>query len=196
MPQIERPRETHDAMSHFLRDGTTIHVTDFPPGPRLPSFAQVLRVSASPYGWMARRRERYGDVFSSRFPVFGRWSTWPIPSCSSRSSRADPSVFHAGEANALALGDALGEHSLLTLDEGRHMSQRKLLLPPFHGERVRRYVDLMAEATAEQVESWPLGRPFALRPRMQAITLEVILRAVFGVRDGERMDRFGSASRA
>ena len=165
-------------------------MTPFPPGPPLPSFAQVLRVSASPYGWMARRRERYGDVFSSRFPVFGRVVYVADPELLKQVFTGDSSVFHAGEANALALGDALGEHSLLTLDEGRHMSQRKLLLPPFHGERVRRYVDLMAEATAEQVESWPLGRPFALRPRMQAITLEVILRAVFGVRDGERMDRF------
>ena len=70
------------------------------------------------------------------------------------------------------------------------MSQRKLLLPPFHGESVRRYAEVMAEATAREVDGWPVGREFALRPRMQAITLEVILRAVFGVRDGERMDLF------
>ena len=70
------------------------------------------------------------------------------------------------------------------------MSQRKLLLPPFHGEAVRRYAEVMAEATAREVDGWPVGRAFALRPRMQAITLEVILRAVFGVRDGERMDLF------
>ena len=88
----------------------------------------------------------------------------------------------------MALGDALGEHSLLTLDEGRHMSQRKLLLPAFHGESVRRYAEVMAEETAREVDRWPVGREFPLRPRMQAITLEVILRAVFGVRDGERMN--------
>src|SRR5918995_914159 len=70
------------------------------------------------------------------------------------------------------------------------MSQRKLLLPPFHGESVRRYVDVIAEATGQEVAGWPVGKPFALRPRMQAITLEVTLRAVFGVRDGERMDLF------
>jgi cytochrome P450 len=70
-----------------------------------------------------------------------------------------PSVFQAGEANARALGDALGEHSLLTLDQDRHLSHRKLLLPPSHGESVRRYVDVLA-AEAE-VERWPLGRPFA-----------------------------------
>jgi cytochrome P450 len=70
------------------------------------------------------------------------------------------------------------------------MSQRKLLLPPFHGESVRRYVEVMAEATEREVARWPLGKKIELRPRMQAITLEVILRAVFGVRDGERMDLF------
>ena len=70
------------------------------------------------------------------------------------------------------------------------MSQRKLLLPPFHGESVRRYVEVMAEATAREVATWPVGEEIELRPRMQAITLEVILRAVFGVRDDERMDLF------
>ena len=84
----------------------------------------------------------------------------------------------------------LGRFSLLTLDGDDHMRQRKLLLPPFHGEAVRRYRDLIAEIAAREVERWPVGEPFALRPRMQAITLEVILRAVFGVREEERLARF------
>jgi cytochrome P450 len=70
------------------------------------------------------------------------------------------------------------------------MSQRKLLLPAFHGESVRRYVEVMTQATAAEVERWPLGEPFPLRPRMQVITLEVILRAVFGVRDDQRRQQF------
>jgi cytochrome P450 len=147
-------------------------------------------VTGAPYGWLQRRRERYGDVFSSHFPFFGRVVYVADPEGVKEVFAGDPAVFHAGEANAIVLGDALGDNSLLTLDEGRHMSQRKLLLPPFHGAAVRRYVDVMAEATAREVEGWPTGRAFPLRPRMQAITLEVILRAVFGVRDGERMDLF------
>jgi cytochrome P450 family 135 len=162
----------------------------FPPGPRLPRLLQAARVTAGPYSWMQRRRERYGDVFSSHFPFFGRVVYVADPALVKQVFRGDPKVFHAGEANATVLGDALGEHSLLTLDEGRHLSQRKLLLPPFHGESVRRYTEVMASAAAEEVARWPVGRAFALRPRMQAITLEVILRAVFGVRDGERMDLF------
>jgi cytochrome P450 len=139
---------------------------------------------------MAKRRERYGDVFSSHFPFFGRIVYVADPALVKEVFTGDPATFHAGEANATVLGDALGAHSLLTLDEGRHISQRKLLLPPFHGAAVRRYAETMAEATAREVERWPVGRSFSLRPHMQAITLDVILRAVFGVRDGERMDRF------
>ena len=151
---------------------------------------QAAFVTASPYGWMVKRWRRYGDVFSSRFPIFGRVVYVADPALVKEVFTGDPTVFHAGEANTLALGDALGEHSLLTLDEQRHMSQRKLLLPPFHGESVRRYVEVMAEATEREVARWPLGKEIELRPRMQAITLEVILRAVFGVRDDERMDLF------
>jgi cytochrome P450 family 135 len=161
-----------------------------PPGPKLPRLVQAARLTVEPYGWMRKRRERYGDVFSSHFPFFGRVVYVADPALVKEVFTGDPSVFHAGEANATVLGDALGENSLLTLDEGRHLSQRKLLLPPFHGQAVRRYTDVMAAAAAAEVERWPLGRAFALRPRMQAITLEVILRAVFGVREGERMDRF------
>ena len=152
-----------------------------------------MLVTARPYGWGRAQRRRYGDVFSARFPLYGRVVYVADPAEVKRVFTGDPGIFHAGEANLIALGDAFGRHSLLTLDEGRHLSQRKLLLPPFHGDSVRRYTALMAEATAREVDRWPLGRPFPLRPRMQAITLEVILRAVFGVREGERMDRFREA---
>jgi cytochrome P450 len=163
---------------------------DQPPGPRLPRLVQAALVTAGPYSWMRRRWRRYGECFSSNFPIFGRVVYVADPAEVKRVFMGDPGVFHAGEANASAVGDALGEHSLLTLDEARHLSQRKLLLPPFHGESVRRYAEVMAETTEREVSGWPLGRPFPLRPRMQAITLEVILRAVFGVRDGGRMDLF------
>ena len=151
---------------------------------------QAAFVTASPYGWMVKRWRRYGDVFSSRFPIFGRVVYVADPALVKEVFLGDAKTFHAGEANTLALGDALGDHSLLTLDEERHLSQRKLLLPPFHGESVRRYVEVMAEATEREVATWPIGKEIQLRPRMQAITLEVILRAVFGVRDDARMDLF------
>jgi len=88
------------------------------------------------------------------------------------------------------LEPALGPNSVLTLDEGPHMRQRKLLLPPFHGKRIDAYGELIRKATRETMESWPVGEPFALRPHTQRITLAVIMRAVFGVHDEQRLIRF------
>src|SRR4029079_10271991 len=84
---------------------------------------------------------------------------------------APPAVFHAGEANATMLEPALGPNSVLTLDDEPHLRQRKLLLPPFHGERVRRYGGLIEAVTRQDMESWPVGEPFALRAHTQRITL-------------------------
>jgi cytochrome P450 len=82
----------------------------------------------------------------------------------------------------------LGEHSLLLLDDSAHMEQRKLLLPPFHGKRMQRYGELMAQIAGKEIDTWPSGEPYRLRPRMQAITLEIILRAVFGLEHGARLE--------
>jgi cytochrome P450 len=87
------------------------------------------------------------------------------------------------------LEPALGPHSVLTLDEKEHLRQRKLLLPPFHGEAIRRYGDVIRRVAERDIETWPVGEPFALRPHTQAITLEVILRTVFGVTDPDRLER-------
>jgi cytochrome P450 len=93
---------------------------------------------------------------------------------------------HAGEANTVTR-PMLGERSVLVLDEAPHMEQRKLLLPPFHGERMQAYTEIMERAAAKEIESWPTGQPIALWPRMQAITLEVIVRAVFGFEGAEEV---------
>src|SRR4029077_6850716 len=81
----------------------------------------------------------------------------------------------------------LGEYSLLVLDDAPHMSQRKLLLPPFHGKRMVGYEATMREIAGREIDSWPNGVPLQLRPRMQALTLEIILETVFGVHGGERL---------
>ena len=159
----------------------------YPPGSRLPGVVQAVRFSRDPVGFLERNRRRYGDVFSLSFPGFGRMIYLADPALVKQVFTGDPATFHAGAANARALEPILGKFSLLTLDREDHMRQRKLLLPPFHGEAVQRYRDLIAEITTRDVERWPVGEPFALRPRMQAITLEVILRAVFGIREEERL---------
>ena len=104
----------------------------------------------------------------------------------------DPRLLHAGEANGI-LRPILGHHSVLLLDDDRHLAQRKLMLPAFHGEHMQRYGDLMREIAEREMATWPRGGELQLAPRMQALTLEVIMRAVFGVREGERLARLRAA---
>ena len=161
-----------------------------PPGSRAPAVAQAVSYARDPLGFLAARQRRYGDIFSVRFPFFGRVVYVARPDLVKEVFTGSPSVFHAGEANATVLEPALGPHSVLTLDDEPHMRQRKLLLPPFHGERIERYGELIVEMTRREMESWPLGEPFAMRPHTQRITLAVIMRAVFGVHDEDRLERF------
>jgi cytochrome P450 len=161
----------------------------FPPGSRLPGLVQGARYARRPIGFFTDLQHRYGNLFSVRFPYFGRVVYVADPALVKQVFTGDPAQFHAGEANATVLEPALGPNSVLTLDEGEHLAQRKLLLPPFHGERVQRYGELIREITDQVMETWPVGEPFALRPHTQRITLAVILRAVYGLHDAERFDR-------
>ena len=133
-------------------------------------------------------RRRYGDMFTLRIAHEGTWVFLAHPDMVKQVFTGDPRVLHAGEANVV-VQPFLGNQSVLLLDEGAHMSQRKLMLPPFHGERMRGYEATMAEVAAAELDSWPVGEPYAVRPAMQRITLEVIMRTVFGVQDGERRER-------
>ncbi len=152
--------------------------------------AQAVRYTRDPLGFLAKQQRRHGDIFTVRFPFFGEIVYVAHPDLVKAVFTGAPSVFHAGEANATVLEPALGPHSVLTLDDEPHMRQRKLLLPPFHGERIGRYEELITEMTRQEMESWPVGEPFALRPHTQRITLAVIMRAVFGVHDEKRLERF------
>ena len=162
-----------------------------PPGPRIPATLQALRYARDPLGFLTRLQRRHGDIFAIRFPYFGRLVYVTTPDLVKQVFTGSPAQFHAGEANATVLEPALGPNSVLTLDESAHMRQRKLLLPPFHGRRIDAYGELMRDVTVDAMESWPVGEPFALRPHTQRITLAVIMRAVFGVHDRERLARFG-----
>jgi len=160
------------------------------PGSRAPGLVQLLNYGRDPLGFLSAQQRRFGDIFAIRFPYFGRIVYVAEPSLVKALFTGDPAVFHAGEANASVLEPALGPNSVLTLDDGPHLRQRKLLLPPFHGERIERYGELIREVTRREMESWPVGEPFALRPHTQRITLAVIMRAVFGVHDERRLARF------
>jgi cytochrome P450 family 135 len=164
-------------------------VPALPPGSRTPPFVQGIRYVRDPLYYLSTLRERYGDIFTVRFPFFGRIVYVASPELVKEVFTGSPAIFHAGEANATVLEPALGPSSVLTLDDEPHMQQRKLLLPPFHGERVRRYGEVILDATRRELETWPVGRTFSLRPSTQRITLAVILRAVFGIEDEARIDR-------
>jgi cytochrome P450 len=101
---------------------------------------------------------------------------------------APPEVLHPGEG-ARILQPVVGRNSLILLDEDAHLSQRRLMLPAFHGEQIARLVDVMAQVAGDEVDGWPRDEPIALHPRLQALTLEIILRTVFGLDEGARLDR-------
>jgi cytochrome P450 family 135 len=138
--------------------------------------------------------ERYGDMFALKIAYEGTWVMLADPEAVKQVFTGDPRVFHAGEGNQI-LAPVLGRNSVLVLDEKPHMSQRRLLLPPFHGERMQGYSETMSEIATREIDSWPTGTPYKLRPRMQAITLDIILRTVFGVGEGERMTELRGALR-
>jgi len=162
-------------------------LAELPPGPRQPQYAQALQWLARPLPFMLRQRERFGDVFTFDFIAGFPLVVLADPEDVKTVFTGPPEVMHAGEANAV-LGPILGENSVLLLDEGRHLRQRRLLLPPFHGDRMRRYAEIMDEAVEREVATWTEGESMPLIDRMQAITLEVIMRAVFGVESGAGME--------
>ena len=163
-------------------------LTALPPGPRMPSALQTA-IWFGNAQWMLRQcAARFGDTFRLRILNEGTWVVLSHPDHVKQVFTGDPRVYHAGEGNQILL-PVLGEHSVLLLDESTHLEQRKLLLPPFHGKRMERYGELMAQIAGAEIESWPRDEPYRLRPRMQALTLEIILRAVFGLAEGERLLR-------
>ena len=163
-------------------------VEGLPPGPDWSLLRSTRTWWRRPLQTLEECQARYGDVFSYRLPYEGRWVFLSDPDAIKQVFTGDPRLLHAGEANIVLL-PVLGEHSVLLLDEPEHMKERKLMLPPFHGKRMKAYGDLMTEIAAEEIERWPTDRPMRMRPRMQAMTLEIILRAVFGVDEGERLNR-------
>jgi cytochrome P450 family 135 len=161
-------------------------VSALPPGPTMPRLLQDVGWIARPLPWLERCRARYGDVFTLNIAQEGAWVMLADPDHVKQVFTGDPAVFHAGEANVV-LRPVLGPNSVLLLDDAEHMTQRRLMLPSFHGERMQRYESLMTAVAEEEVSRWPVAEPFSLLPRMQSVTLEVIMRAVFGFREPDRL---------
>ena len=170
-------------------------LASLPRGPKLPRFMQTFAFIFLHRHWLNWCRRRYGDVvtFSTLFdPCFVMVFD---PAGVKQVFRASPDQLRAGEANA-PLGPVLGERSVLLLDGAEHLRQRKLMLPPFHGERMREYEVVMREATDRAIDSWPVGETFELLPSMQSLTLDVIMTAVFGIEQGPRQEELKRRIRA
>ncbi len=159
-----------------------------PPGPRIPTALQTIGWWTRPLSYTARLHARYGSRFTMRLLGQPTFVVLTDPADLRELFTADPEVLHPGEGARL-LEPIVGPNSVILLDEQPHLEQRKLMLPAFHGDRMQRLTGLMEELTAEELERWPLGEPVALHPRFQSLTLEIILRAVFGLEEGSsRLD--------
>jgi cytochrome P450 len=154
-----------------------------PPGPDAPPLLQALRWVQWPLPLMDECAARYGDTFTLRLPQAPPIVMFSHPDAIKTIFTGDEEDLRAGEAN-VRLEPILGRHSLLLLDGKEHLRERRLLQPPFHGDRMLAYGPVMRDVAADAIARWPLGRPFALQPEMQGITLDVILRTVFGLDEG------------
>ena len=169
-------------------ESAILPLMSLPPEPKSSPLVQTLRWSFRPLPFMQECREKFGDSFSVRFMGFER----PMVMVS------DPAAIKAlytershglPPGREVVLTPVVGPHSLLVIEGADHLAHRKLMLPPFHGERMRSYEPLLEEIVDREIDSWPLGEEFAIHPRMQAITLEAILRVVFGVSEGPRLEQ-------
>jgi cytochrome P450 family 135 len=155
--------------------------TPSPPGPEVAPLLQGLRFSLRPMSFHLATMRQFGDVWTLRLPTRrGGFIVTCHPDHLESLLKARPADAPSltGES---PLRPILGPNSVLTSVGERHMRQRKLLLPPFHGEAVQRYVRMISEVAEREIDTWPTGEQFALAPRMQAVTLEVIMRGVFGL---------------
>ncbi|APR84934.1 cytochrome P450 [Minicystis rosea] len=158
-----------------------------PPGPPLPASVQTALYLTKPIEFLEGCHRRYGDLVTIETLLFGREVAVVDPEHVKQVFTSDPSDARAGEANAF-LEPLVGARSVLLLDGQAHLRERRRMMPPFHGERMTAYARVMREITEQVVDTFPTDRPFALHPYMQRITLDIILRTVFGVEQGADLD--------
>ena len=158
-----------------------------PPGPGAPAALQLLGTWKRPTATLERLR-RYGKRVTVRLPFQPPMVILSDPDAIKELFTAPADLVHPGEG-ARILAPIIGRNSVILLDEGPHMEQRRLLLPAFHGERMRSLAGVMTEIADREVQSWPRDEATALHPRLQRLTLEIILRAVFGLGSGARLER-------
>jgi cytochrome P450 family 135 len=168
-----------------------VDLSSLPPGPTGPKALVAMRFLLRGPKFLEQCRDRYGDAFTIRLNTGRTVVIAGDPAIAKEVFQASPDDLHAGAGNVV-LKPILGARSVLLLDGPEHLRQRRLMLPPFHGERMRAYGETMTEVADRHISQWPVGQPFAVHPTMQAITLEIILRTVFGVEDQAGVERLGA----
>src|SRR3984893_4657257 len=161
--------------------------TALPPGPRMPTALQTIGWWSRTTAYLERCRARYGGRFTIRLLGQSPFVVLSDPDEIKQLFQAPPDVLHPGEG-ARILEPVVGPNSVILLDEQPHLEQRKLLLPAFHGESMQRLSGLMADLAEAEVASWPRDEIVRLHPRLQRLTLEIIMRAVFGLERGAQLD--------
>ena len=167
-------------------------MSKLPHGPRVPPPLQLLKWVFAPLPFMQACADRYGDTFTVRQLGFPPMVFFTDPGAIRQIFTGDPDQFRCGKANAV-FEVFFGPNSLLLLDGARHRRERRLLMPPFHGERMRLYGEMMCEIADRSIDAWPVDTSFPIYARLQDITLEIMLRVVFGVADESRLFRLRAA---
>lgn len=163
--------------------------SSLPAGPSVPSWWQLVRFAGDPLSLLDECHARYGDAFTLNIAGQGRFVMLSDPNAVREVFQGDPEVLHSGEANSLFTA-TVGRHSVLVLDGPAHMSQRRVLVPPLKGERMRAFFEAMQLEALDGIKQWPTDVIFPTLPSMRRMTLRVIFRTGLGLAPGPELDRF------
>ena len=169
---------------------TTLSSTKLPPGSKAPALVVMVQALLDQFGTLEKYQRKYGEIFygkkSSLMPPYVIFSN---PQAIEKVFTADPSLFEIGQQSTAPVRVLLGDKSLVLLDGVEHKQHRKLLMPPFHGERMKSYGQTMVDVTNEVISQWEVGQTICIRDYTQEISLQIILRTIFGLKEGQRYDR-------
>ncbi|AOY80188.2 cytochrome P450 [Moorena producens JHB] len=162
----------------------------FPDGPKTPALLQSINLIVNPLNYLEDCAKRYGDIFTIRFLNYPPTVLVSHPQAMKEIFTASSQTFNTGEAMKELPTAFTGENALPLLDGDLHKHRKRMLMPAFHGERLRAYSELIYDLTKQEIEQWTKGEPFHVQASMQDISLKFIIRAIFGVNDEDRFQQF------
>ena len=169
---------------------TTSVKSNLPPGSKAPAIVGIVEALLDQFGTLEKYHQKYGEIFySKKSSLMPPYVIFSNPQAIERVFTADPSLFEVGRQSTAPIRVLLGDKSLVLLDGVEHRQHRKLLMPPFHGERMKSYGQTMVDVTTEVISQWRVGQTIQIRDYSQEISLEIILRTIFGLAEGQRYDR-------